>query len=110
MKILIDEQLPIKLSFALRSVGYESTHVCEIGLGGKSDIEIAKFVMMHGYTIFTKDRDFVTRANLGHYSPKIVWIRVGNSTFASLWSKLQPLLPRIFDSLNEGEQIVEICD
>ena len=108
MQILIDEQLPAKLATSLMSIGVNAIHVDNIGLGGAKDIEIAKYAIENNCILMTKDSDFISRANLGKFSPQVIWIRIGNATHSNLWGKLEPLLPKIFQQLQAGEQIIEI--
>jgi len=41
-------------------------------------------------------------------SPKIVWLRVGNTTNRMLLEWLQPRLPEVLKLLGEGHRLIEV--
>ena len=57
--------------------------------------------------IWSKDSGFADRAR---QSPglQVVWLRMGNTTNASLRERLAPLLTTIAAALEDGETVIEI--
>ena len=80
MKLLFDENLAPRLVGLLASAFPESTHVHAIGLGSDTDAAVWAYARQHGYTIVSKDSDFVELSILRGAPPKLVWLRVGNCT------------------------------
>ena len=78
MKLLFDENLSPKLPRLLAQQFPESLHVRDCGLKGFSDA------------------DFYQRSVLYGYSPKIVWLRIGNFTRADLINLLKNFREEIF--------------
>lgn len=58
LKVLVDENLPLRVSSFLRSHGFEAIDVREAGLRGASDEEILGWAKTHGFLILTEDLGF----------------------------------------------------
>ena len=58
LKVLVDENLPLRLSSFLRSRGFEAFDVREVGLKGSSDEDILAWAKAHGFLILTEDLGF----------------------------------------------------
>lgn len=80
MKLLFDHHLSRKLVTRLADVFPGSSHVVFHGLDTADDIIIWTFARTNDYTIVTKDADFNDVTTLRGAPPKIVWLRIGNST------------------------------
>ena len=78
MKLLFDQNLPLRLVKSLADVYPGSEHVFNLDLDRASDRKIREFALEHGFTIVTKDSDFEELETLLGFPPKIVWIRRGN--------------------------------
>ena len=57
-----------------------SAHVHELGLAVAPDREVWRYARDQGYATFTKDADFGDLATAWGFPPKVIWIRLGNST------------------------------
>lgn len=82
MKLLFDENLSFRLVAALGDVYPGSVHVREVGLLGAEDPTIWAYAAEHGYLLASKDTDFYDRSVLLGAPPKVLWLRIGNSTVA----------------------------
>ncbi len=80
MKLLFDESLSPRLANALRASFPGSTHVHAIGYGGASDSVVWSYAHDGNFVIVTKDVDFSDRSTLHGHPPKVIWVRMGNST------------------------------
>jgi len=75
VKILVDENLPPRLSERLADLFPEMHHVRELALKGKPDPELWHFARTHEYAaIFTTDIDFQNRVLELGAPPRIVRI------------------------------------
>ena len=74
MKLLLDENLPPRLVSVLTEFP-GSTHVSEVGLSSSADEELWRYAREHGFTLISKDADFLQMSFLRGFPPKIVWIR-----------------------------------
>lgn len=107
MHFLIDAQLPPGLARWLASTSHPSRHVNEIGLGAASDDEIEARARETRAVVWSKDSDFADRAGRVP-GLQVVWVRLGNTTNASLLAALAPHLPTIEAALIDGESLIEI--
>lgn len=82
MKLLLDENLSFRLVEALRDVYPGSAHVRDVGLLGAPDHLIWSYAADQGFILVSKDTDFYERSLVYGAPPKIVWLRIGNSTVA----------------------------
>jgi predicted nuclease of predicted toxin-antitoxin system len=80
MKLLFDHHLSRKLVHRLADVFPVASHVVFHGLETADDIVIWQFARDNNYTIVTKDSDFNDVVTLRGVPPKVVWLRIGNST------------------------------
>ena len=108
MRLLIDAQLPPALARWLGEHGVAATPVRELGLRDSDDGSIWNFATTGGWTVLTKDEDFVARCVGNPAAPPVVWLRIGNCTNRVLFVWLEPLLPQIKNRLAEGEKIIEV--
>ncbi|MBU6182973.1 MAG: DUF5615 family PIN-like protein [Verrucomicrobia bacterium] len=80
MKLLFDENLPVRLVRSLADVFPSAAHVTQTGLGRADDGRIWDFARQNNYCIVSKDSDHHDLAILRGHPPKVVWIRLGNCT------------------------------
>jgi len=108
MKFLVDAQLPPALADWLQQHGHDAVSVAAIGMRDSADSEIWDHALANDQTIVTKDEDFALRASRTDRSPRVVWLRIGNSTNRVLFAWLEPLLPGILHALATGDHLVEV--
>ena len=78
MKLLLDENLSVRLVSALADLYPEMSHIHEAGLGAASDEAVWAYARQHGFAIVSKDSDFAERSVLENNPAKVIWIRLGN--------------------------------
>lgn len=78
--LLLDQNLSFKISRGIKDVFPESKHVSDLGLIGSYDLDIWNFAKKNDYCILTFDSDFIDISVLNGFPPKIIWLRIGNST------------------------------
>lgn len=85
MKFLIDAQLPTKLVGWLTTRGHEARHVVGLPNGLRMpDAEIWQHAATEGFTIVTKDKDFVDLASVRGAPPVVLLIGLGNVSTSDL--------------------------
>ncbi len=82
MKLLFDENLSFRLITLLIDLYPNSEHIRNVGLLGRDDESIWMHAAQHGFLLVSKDADFYERSLVFGAPPKIVWLRIGNSTVA----------------------------
>jgi predicted nuclease of predicted toxin-antitoxin system len=80
MKLLFDENLSYRLEAALADIYPGSRHVRAAGFLGADDLSIWDYAAEHGFLLVSKDTDFYERSLVFGAPPKIIWLRIGNST------------------------------
>ena len=107
MHFLIDAQLPPGLARWLAERGHRAEHVNELGLGAAPDDVIEAESREMQAVIWSKDGGFADRVRR---TPglQVVWLRVGNTTNASLRAKPEPRLSTIESALENGESLIEV--
>ena len=108
MRLLLDAQLPPALACWLGERGVAATPVRELGLRDSDDGSIWNFAKSGGWTVVTKDEDFVARCVGNPAAPPVVWLRIGNCTNRVLLTWLEPFLPEIKNRLEQGEKLIEV--
>jgi predicted nuclease of predicted toxin-antitoxin system len=83
VRLLFDENLSPRLTQVLADVYPDAAHVHDLGLGEASDTLIWEFAAEQGYTIVSKDADFHQRSFVRGAPPKVIWLRLGNSSVAT---------------------------
>jgi len=89
MKLLFDENLSFRLVAMLADIFPESTHLRNVGLLGGEDQIIWEFAAQRGFILVSKDTDFYDRSVLYGVPPKVIWLRIGNSTVAETANMLR---------------------
>ncbi len=89
MKLLFDENLSFRLPRQLGNLFPESLHVEDVGLDQSDDDAIRRYAAEHGFAIVTKDADFAEHCLIKGSPPKVVWIRRGNCSTATVESLLR---------------------
>ena len=80
MKLLLDQNISRKLVKTLGHAFPGTSHVYTLGLSTASDLEIWGYARTHAYVIVTQDSDFSEWIVMHGYPPKVVWLRVGNTS------------------------------
>ena len=89
MKLLFDENLSPRLPRVLGDLFPDSLHVEDAGLDESADEIIRSYAVEHGLAIVTKDAEFAEHCLVKGAPPKVVWIRRGNCSTATVESLLR---------------------
>jgi len=84
MRFLFDENLSPRLVSALADLYPGSRHVRDVGLASADDATVWSHAAAGGFTIVSKDGDFHQRSFLFGHPPKVIWIRRGNCSTATI--------------------------
>jgi predicted nuclease of predicted toxin-antitoxin system len=109
MTLLFDQNISFKVAKRIRDVFPRAQHVSDIKLEGSQDIEIWEYSKINNYCIVTYDSDFIDLTTLKGFPPKIIWLRLGNTTTEKIISRLLTDFKLIFDFLeSEDTAFLEI--
>lgn len=108
MKLLIDAQLPRRLTHHLTAAGHDAVHASDLPAGNRTpDSELTSLATREGRIMETKDADFVASFWLRRLPPKLLLISTGNISNDELWRLLTPNLARL-EATFVGHDFVEI--
>ena len=97
MKLLFDQNLSPRLAENLSDLYPNSRHVSLAHLNRASDSAVWAYALENGYAIVTKDADFDELGHLRGHPPKVVWLRIGNSTTRQIEALLRDRHPAILE-------------
>ena len=80
MKLLFDQNISFRVISKITDLFPEAKQVRQLGIENDLDIDIWQFAKENNYTIVTFDSDFYDISNLKGHPPKIIWLRIGNTT------------------------------
>jgi predicted nuclease of predicted toxin-antitoxin system len=80
MKLLFDQNISYRITEAIKEYFPEAKHIKQLGLENKRDREIWDYAKANGFTIITFDSDFQDFSTLFGAPPKVIWLRIGNTS------------------------------
>ena len=95
MKLLFDQNLSPHLVGRLTDLYPDSNHVYPLGLDRVPDHEVREYARREGFLLVTKDADFSDLCVLRGFPPKVIWIRRGNCSTATI----EQILRRHYDDI-----------
>jgi len=102
-RLLLDQNLSFKITKGLKDLFPEIKHVSDLKLSGCSDMDIWKYAKIHDYCIITFDSDFIDISVLNGYPPKIIWLKIGNSSTSAVIQMLKNNYSLIINFLTSTE-------
>ncbi|BAP57655.1 hypothetical protein THII_3358 [Thioploca ingrica] len=96
MKFLVDAQLPRRLVYHWRDIGFKAMHTLDLPHGNRTqDDEINTFSTREQWIVVSKDRDFVDSFLIQGKPYKLLLITTGNITNAALETLLVAHLEKL---------------
>lgn len=84
MKLLFDQNLSPQLVLNLADLFSDSNHVYTLNLDRAQDSEVYEYARREAFTLVTKDADFGDLNVLRGFPPKVIWIRRGSCSTATI--------------------------
>jgi len=89
MKLLFDLNISFKVAKKIQDIFPGAKHVSDLRLEGSKDIEIWEYAKNNNYCIVTFGINFIDLSTLKGFPPKIIWLRMGNTSTENLISKIK---------------------
>ena len=106
MKFLLDAQLPGSLRRVLKRAGHEVIHTLDLPKGNStSDNSIAAMADKEGYSVVSKDSDFVISLLLKSTPRRLLQISTGNIPNPELEDLLSKNLQSIVSAFHSGSHV-----
>ena len=80
MKILFDQNISYRIVGLVSDKYPEAKHINHVGIDDATDNSIWNFAKENDYTIVTFDSDFYNLSIIRGCPPKIIWLRIGNTS------------------------------
>ena len=106
MKLLFDQNLSFRLIDVIAAAFPDSKHVKDFDLVRAPDADVWSFAQENGFTVVSKDADFVNLALLRGQPPKLIYIRVGNCATEQIGQLLLDSQKAIQEFLNDPIEAV----
>ena len=84
MKLLFDQNISFRIIKKVEDFLPLSSQVRSLGLENSNDMDIWEFAKAHDFNIVTFDADFYDMSLIKGTPPKIIWLRIGNTSTTSL--------------------------
>jgi predicted nuclease of predicted toxin-antitoxin system len=111
MKLLLDANISWKLANKISPIYGECAHADYIGLDVPAkDVDIWNYALENGYTIVTKDNDFMDLMDMYGFPPKVVLIKTGNNSSRELEELLIKIKQKIEELENSDFGLLEIIN
>jgi len=89
MKLLLDQNISFRITNRIRDIFPGSKQVTDLGLENSKDSVIWSFAKENGYCIVTFDGDFYDMGLIKGSSPKVIWLRLGNTSTQNIEKALR---------------------
>ncbi len=80
MKLLFDQNISFRITKILLKSFPEAKHISQVGLLDSSDLGIWEYARQNGFSIVTFDSDYYDLSIVKGCPPKIIWLRIGNTS------------------------------
>jgi len=84
MNLLFDQNISHRIIKRIEDIFPGAKQVKELNLDKSSDSEIWNFAKENDFAIVTFDSDFIDISTLRGQPPKIIWLRIGNTSTSNL--------------------------
>jgi len=103
MKLLLDQNISFRISKKIQDIFPDSKQVKDLGLENSKDSLLWVYAKENNYCIITFDGDFYDMGILKGSSPKVIWLRIGNTSTNNIEKVLRKNLKLITTFLTDPE-------
>jgi len=80
MKLLLDQNISFRITTKIQDLFPDSKQVRDLGLENSKDSFLWNYAKENNYCIVTFDGDFYDLGLIKGSSPKVIWLRLGNTS------------------------------
>jgi predicted nuclease of predicted toxin-antitoxin system len=103
MSLLFDQNISFSIVKRIEDIFPGSISVRDLGYENPHDFDIWKFAKSNNLCIVTFDSDFIDLSNLRGFPPKIIWLRLGNTSTKNIADRIRVEGINIIEFLNSSE-------
>ena len=89
MSLLFDQNISFRIVKRIEDIFPGSISVRDLGYNNPYDVDIWKFAKSNNFSIVTFDSDFIDLSNLRGFPPKIIRLRMGNTSTKNIAERIQ---------------------
>ena len=89
MKLLLDQNISFRITSKIQDLFPGSKQFRDLGLENSKDSFLWNYAKENNYCIVTFDGDFYNLGLIKGSSPKVIWLRLGNTTTQSIETVLR---------------------
>jgi len=89
MSLLFDQNISFRIVKRIEDIFPGSISVRDLGYNNPHDVDIWKFAKSNNFSIVTFDSDFIDLSNLRGFPPKIIRLRMGNTSTKNIAERIQ---------------------
>ena len=104
MRLLLDQNISFRVAGMLASEYPGSLHVRDVSMESADDDVVWQYAKENGLIIVSKDSDFHDSSLLRGAPPKVIWLRIGNSTTQQILDILRKHIKEIRDFEQSEEE------
>lgn len=91
MKLLLDQNISFRITSKIQDLFPESKQVRDLGLENSKDSFLWNYAKENNYCIVTFDGDFYDLGLIKGSSPKVIWLRLGNTSTQNIETVLRKI-------------------
>ncbi len=103
MNILFDQNISYRIIKRIEDIFPASISVQALGYNNPHDIQIWEYAKSNNFSIVTFDADFIDLSNLKGFPPKIIWLRIGNTSTKNIAARIRAEQRSIVEFLSNSE-------
>lgn len=103
MNLLFNQNISFRIIKRIEDIFPGSISARELGYDNPHDFDTWKFAKSSNFSIVTFDSDFIDLSNLRGFPPKIIWLRIGNTSTKNIAERIRTEQRNIIDFLNNSE-------
>ena len=89
MNLLFDQNISFRIVRILKDLYPEAKQVKDVGLENSNDLVIWQYAKENNFAIVTFDADFYDLSLVKGIPPKIIWLRIGNTSTRNIVKTLR---------------------
>ncbi len=89
MKLLLDQNISFRITSKIQDLSPGSKQVRDLGLENSKDSFLWNYAKENNYCIVTFDGDFYDLGLIKGSSPKVIWLRLGNTSTQNIETVLR---------------------
>jgi len=107
MKLLLDENLPVKLKFRFADHGFEASTIKDMQWLGKQNGELLKLMLQHNFTtLITIDNNISSQQNFKNYSIQVIVLVAADNTYGTIMEFFDLIIEKVQTDFTGPQSVI----